>query len=122
MTAPQLPAPKPRRRRVEYTADFENKFDRFLEKLNHVEISIESLRGLIMPRPEITMEIEKRVPLATYTSDKLNNEERFKRLEDAPSATWSRAGILISGGIGCAGVLIGCVSILVSILIATHVI
>lgn len=113
---------QPPRRRVEYTADFESKLDRLLEKQTRLEVSIESLRGSIMPRAEIDQEIEKRVPLTTYASDKANYEERFKRLEDAPSATWARAGILISGGIGCFGVLLSAVGILVAILVAAHII
>lgn len=107
---------------MEYTAVLEDKLDRLLEKQNHLEIAFEGLRASIMPRAEIDNEMEKRVPLTIYASDKLSFEERFKRLEDAPSATWSRAGILISGGIGCAGLLLSAVSIFVVILVASHII
>jgi anti-sigma-K factor RskA len=107
---------------VEYTADFANKIDRMIEKQTALEVAIGELRASIMPRHEIDAEIEKRVPLTTYASDRLNFEERFKRLEEAPSATWARAGILISGGIGCLSLLVASTSILVSILIAAHVI
>lgn len=107
---------------MEYTANFENKLDRLLEKQTHLEISIEGLRASIKPRQEIDMEIDQRVLLTTYASDKANFEERFKRLEDAPSATWAKAGILISGGIGCFGVLLSAVGILVAIMVAAHII
>lgn len=121
MTPPQSPQPRPRRR-VEYTADLTNKLDRMIEKQTALEVAFGELRASIMPRHEIDAEIEKRVPLTTYASDRLNVEERFKRLEDAPSATWSRAGILISGGIGCLSLVVASIGIFVSILIATHVI
>lgn len=119
MTTPQPPQP---RRRLEYTALLEEKLNRMLENQTRLEVTMEQIRGSIMPRAEIDSEMEKRVSLAIYASDKLSFEERFKRLEDAPSATWSRAGILISGGIGCAGLLVAAVSILVTILVASHII
>lgn len=107
---------------MEYSAAFEQKLDRLLEKQTHLEVTMSEIRASIMPRAEIDQEIEKRVPLTIYTSDKLGFEERFKRLEDAPSATWARAGILISGGIGCLGLLLSGVSILVAVLVAGHII
>lgn len=115
-------APTRKRVRVEYTADFANKLDRMLEKQTHLEVSIEGLRASIMPRAEIDMEIEKRVSVSSYLSDKNNIENRLKNLEDAPSTTWSRAGVLISSGIGCLGLIVSAVAILVTILVASHVI
>lgn len=121
MSTPQQPS-QPPRRRVEYTADFEHKLDRLLEKQTHLEISLGEIRASMMPRAEIDMEVEKRVSISSYLSDKTAIENRIKNLEDAPSSAWARAGILVSGGIGCLGLLVGSASILVSILIAVHAI
>lgn len=122
MTTQQQGQQAQKRVRVEYTADFSNKLDRLLEKQTHLEVSMGELRASMMPRAEIDMEIEKRVSITSYLSDKTAIENRLKNLEDAPSSAWVRAGILISGGIGCLGLLVTTVSILVTILIATHVI
>lgn len=117
------PQQQPQKRvRVEYTADFAQKLDRMLEKQIALEVSMGELRAGMMPRHEIDAEIEKRVSISSYLSDKTSIENRLKNLEDAPSTAWSRAGVLISAGIGCLGFLVGCVSILVSIMIATHLI
>lgn len=99
-----------------------SKLDRILEKQMHLEVAIEQLRGSIKPRQEIDFELDQRLSITAYRSDRDNDEKRFKRLEDAPTASWAKAGILISGGIGCAGVTIAMLGILVTILIASHVI
>ena len=118
-----LPQPSQQpRHRVEYTADFANKLDRMLEKQTALEVQLSELRASMVTRLEIDAEIEKRVSQSAYLSDKVGLENRLKHLEDAPSASWLRAGILISSGIGCFGLLGTCVGILVTILIATHVI
>jgi|SRR5579885_1253539 len=116
-TAPARP-----RRRVEYTAALADKLDRIIEKQTMLEVSLGELRAGIMPRHEIDAEIEKRVSLSSYLSDKTAIENRLKDLEEAPSATWARAGILISGSIGCLGLALSCVSIVVAILVASHII
>lgn len=120
-SSPPTP-PQPARRRVEYTADFERKMDRVLEKQTDMQVAIEQIRGSIKPRQEIDAEIDQRVHVDAYRIDRENDEKRFKKLEDAPSAVWLRAGIVISGGIGCLGLLGTCVSIVVTILIASHII
>lgn len=107
---------------MEYTADFEHKLDRLLENQVRLEVSMETLRGSIMPRSEVDAEIEKRVSLTSYLSEKSSIENRLKNLEDAPSSAWGKAGILVSSGIGCLGLLVGSISIFVSVLIATHAI
>lgn len=123
MTAPASPnSPTRKRIRVEYTADFAQKLDRIIEEQTVLKVSLSELRAGIMPRHEIDAEIEKRVSLTGYLSDRAAIENRLKSLEEAPSATWSRAGVLISGGIGCAALVISCLSIVVMILIASHVI
>lgn len=114
--------PSQPRRRVEYTADFANKLDRMLEKQTALEVSLGELRASIMPRHEIDAEIEKRVHINAYLSDKTGIENRLKNLEDAPSSTWARAGVMITGGIGCFGLLLSAVAILVTILVASHAI
>lgn len=113
---------RPKRVRVEYTADFAQKLDRVLEKQTALEVQLGELRASVMPRHEIDAEIEKRVNVSAYLSDRSATENRLKRLEDAPTAGWLRAGVLISGGLGCTGVLISTLSVIVTILIATHVI
>jgi hypothetical protein len=107
---------------VEYTADFESKLDRLLEKQTHLEVSLSELRASMVTRLEIDAEIEKRVSQSAYLSDKTSMENRLKHLEEAPSASWLRAGILISSGIGCLGLLGTCAGIIVTILIASHII
>ena len=114
--------PSEPRRRVEYTANFERKLDQLLENQTRLEVQMSELRAGIMPRHEIDAEIEKRVHVNAYLSDKTGIENRLKHLEDAPSGSWMRAGILMSSGIGCLGLLSGAIGILVSILIASHVI
>ena len=108
---------------MEYNATFAQKIDKLLDNQNRLEVALEALRGSIMPRHEIDAEIEKRVPISTYISDKTSIEGRLKDLEDAPSATWSRTGIILSASIGCLGLLVGSASIVVTIIIAiaTHV-
>lgn len=107
---------------MEYTADFEHKMDRLLEKQTALEVSLSELRAGIMPRTEIDMEIEKRVSQSAYLSDKTGIENRLQHLEEAPSAVWLRAGILISSGIGCCGLIGTVIGIIVTILIASHII
>lgn len=107
---------------MEYTVGFENKMDRMLDNQTRLEVAIEQLRGSIKPRQEIDMEMDQRVHINAYRDDRANDDKRFKKLEEAPSAVWLRAGIVISSGIGCLGLLATGVTILVTILIATHVI
>lgn len=121
MTNQPQPSQSPRRR-VEYTADFENKMDRMLDKQTHLEVAIEQIRGSIKPRQEIDMEMDQRVHVNVYRSDRENDDKRFRKLEEAPSAVWLRAGILISSGIGCLGLIGTVIGIIVTILIASHII
>lgn len=107
---------------MEYTADFENKMDRMLDKQTHLEVAIEQIRGSIKPRQEIDMEMDQRVHVNVYRSDRENDDKRFRKLEEAPSAVWLRAGILISSGIGCLGLIGTVIGIIVTILIASHII
>jgi hypothetical protein len=122
MATPQTPQPREPRHRMEYTAGFENKMDRILEKQTALEVQLSELRASMVTRLEIDAEMEKRVSQSAYLSDKVGVENRLKHLEDAPSAGWLRAGILVSGGIGCLGLLGTCVGIVVSILVASHII
>lgn len=111
-----------KRVRVEYTADFAHKLDRILERQTALEVALGELRASIMPRHEIDAEIEKRVAQSAYLADKTAIENRLHRLEEAPTATWTRGGIVGSLSVGCLGVLLAAVSILVAILTAVHVI
>jgi hypothetical protein len=122
MTIQPAPQPQRKRVRVEYSADFAQKLDRLLEEQTALKVSLSELRASIMPRHEIDAEIEKRVSQSAYLSDKNGLENRLKHLEDAPSASWLRAGILISSGIGCCGLIGTVIGIIVTILIASHII
>lgn len=117
------PAPQAARKRVrvEYTADFAAKIDKLVESQNQLAIQVSTLAASVMPRHEIDSELEKRVTLGTYISDKAALEQRVERLENAPQNTWTRFSIIMSSGLGCislitgsCGVVIGVISLIVS--------
>lgn len=110
------------RPRLTYTNDLQNKIDQLLHSQNKLEIALAELRSSMMPRHEISAEIEKRVSVTSYLSDKSGIENRLKHLEDAPQSSWSRASVLISSGMGCLSLMISVFSVVLAFFIATHII
>lgn len=99
-----------------------DKIDNMAGGLQKLEVAFAKLEMSITPRHEIVQEVEKRVPMSVYLADQKASIERITKLEAAPTSTWNRASILVSAGVGCLALVLTAVSILVSVLVATHVI
>ena len=99
-----------------------------MEKLDSVasgqqklEVSFAKLEASIMPRHEILIEIEKRMPVTSYIADKDAIMERINKLEAAPQSARAWINTMIAGA-GClSSLMIGAISVAVSLIAIFHV-
>lgn len=101
--------------RMTYSHDLQNKIDQLIASQHNLAVEIAELRSSIMSRPEIEADLEKRITIATHIADLTNVDKRLSRLEEAPMGNWTRAGIAISGSIGCLGLLLSAASVIVAL-------
>ena len=98
-----------------------DKLDSVASGQQKLEISFAKLEASIMPRHEILIEIEKRMPVTSYIADKDAIMERIQKLENAPQSTRAWMNTIIAAS-GClSSLMVGVTSITVSLIAIFHV-
>lgn len=107
-----------KREAVQYRT-LSDKIDQVASGQTKLEVALGRLEASMMPRHEIAAAVAERVPMTIYLSDKAALEMQIKELKAAPQATWVKAGILISSGVGCLSLIIGAAGVIIALLVAT---
>ena len=123
MSPPQQP-----RQRVNYSQELRDSISQLLSGLGEMKVGQAKLEAnqarldagqnaltvqvaTLPSRQEIAAEFDKRVSSGAYLSDRKAMEDRLERLEQSSKDNWAKAAVIVS-----------IISVLVAVLVATHVI